>query len=167
MVAIAHSVIGDRHLAEDAAQETFLRAYNSIGSYDLKRPFPTWLLSIAAHYCIDILRRRRFNLVSIYDLPKPEVPDHSPGIETQVSQREEGDRVRDLLECLNPIDRAAIVLYYWYEYSYKEICETLSISESALKSRLFRARKTMAKKWTQAHSDGLAADNLATEYVPA
>ena len=50
---LCYRMLGDAELAEDAAQETFLRAYQHLHRYDQKRPFATWLLSIAAHYCID------------------------------------------------------------------------------------------------------------------
>ena len=56
---LCYRMLGEPELAEDAAQETFLRAYQHLHRYDQKRPFPTWLLSIAAHYCIDRLRRRK------------------------------------------------------------------------------------------------------------
>jgi len=75
--------------------------------------------------------------------------------------------VRALLDCLNPIDRAAIVLYYWYEFSYREICDSLSISESALKSRLFRARKSMAEKWTEATSENQTGNIFTKDYITA
>jgi RNA polymerase sigma-70 factor (ECF subfamily) len=164
---LCYRMLGNAQEAEDAAQESFLRAYKKLGSFDIKRSFATWLLSIAAHYCIDLIRRRRFNLVSIEELSKPHIPDHSLGIETQVQNREREEKVRALLDYLNPIDKAAIVLYYWYDLSYREICDTLSISESALKSRLFRARKTMAEKWGEAISESQTGNILTKDYITA
>jgi RNA polymerase sigma-70 factor, ECF subfamily len=133
--------------AEDAAQETFLRAYKAMKNYDQSRPFPTWLLSIAAHYCIDQMRKRRMAVVSMDDLPYLEISDGAPGPETTVSRKEEQQRVRRLLETLNPTDRAAVMMYYWYDFSYDEIGEALSLSLSAVKSRLHRARLAMAQEW--------------------
>lgn len=134
--------------AEDAAQETFLRAYKNIKRYDSGRPFPTWLLSIAAHYCIDQIRKRRMAIVSMEDLPYLEISDDGPGPESTVSQREQSHRVKAMLEGLNPVDRSAVVLYYWYDFSYDEISETLDLTPSAIKSRLHRARRSMADAWT-------------------
>jgi len=133
--------------AEDAAQETFLRAYRAMKNYDQSRPFPTWLLSIAAHYCIDQMRKRRMAVVSMDDLPYLEISDGAPGPETSLSRKEEQQRVRQLLETLNPTDRAAVMMYYWYDFSYDEIGEALSLSLSAVKSRLHRARLAMAQEW--------------------
>jgi RNA polymerase sigma-70 factor (ECF subfamily) len=133
--------------AEDAAQETFLRAYKSLKVYDSSRPFATWLLSIAAHYCIDQARKRRMTIVSMDDLPYQELPDNNIGPESTMSRKEEQKRIRDLLSTLTDTDRAAVIMYYWYEFSYEEIGEALSLSLSAVKSRLHRARLSMAQEW--------------------
>src|SRR3972149_11642264 len=66
-------MLGERGEAEDAAQESFLRAYRGLRRYDPERPFGTWLLSIASHYCIDQLRRRRLEFVSVEEEPPPVV----------------------------------------------------------------------------------------------
>jgi RNA polymerase sigma-70 factor (ECF subfamily) len=155
-------MLGNAEDAEDAAQETFLRAYKSIKRYDKNRPFSTWLLSFAAHYCIDQIRRRRHPIVSIEDLPIPNLKDSSPGVETRIGIKEEQERVRVILNCLNPKDRAAVVLYYWYDFSYDEICQILTLSTSALKSRLHRARRAMAQKWIEQYPETLAVERMAT-----
>ncbi len=142
-------MLNDADDAEDAAQETFLRAYRSMKSYDHQRPFPTWLLSIAAHHCIDQMRKRRMSIVSIEDLPYADLPDGSPNPETATGQLEEQGRVRALLGTLTPLDRAAVVMYYWYEFSYEDIGEALNLSISAVKSRLHRARRSMAEAWSR------------------
>lgn len=144
---LCYRMLNDGGDAEDAAQETFLRAYKSMKEYDPNRAFPTWLLSIAAHYCIDQIRKRRMAVVSMEDLPYPEISDDAPGPESTISRKEEQGRVHALLETLNPTDRAAVVMYYWYDFSYDEIGEALSLSLSAVKSRLHRARLSMAQEW--------------------
>jgi RNA polymerase sigma-70 factor (ECF subfamily) len=146
---LCYRMLGNAEDAEDAAQETFLKAYKAIKRYDLNRSFSTWLLSIAAHYCIDQIRKRRYKIVSVEDLPVPDLPDPSPGLETGLDRREEQHRVRAVLNVLEPTDRAAVVMYYWYDFSYKEICQALSLSMSAVKSRLHRARRAMAKDWLE------------------
>ena len=144
---LCYRMLNDAGDAEDAAQETFLRAYKSLKDYDRSRPFPTWLLSIAAHYCIDQARKRRMTIVSMDDLPYQELPDNNPGPESAMSRKEEQGRVRALLGTLTDTDRAAVIMYYWYEFSYEEIGEALSLSLSAVKSRLHRARLSMAHEW--------------------
>ena len=142
-------MLGDALEAEDAAQETFIRAYRSIRRYDRTKPFASWLLAIAAHYCIDQIRKRRLNLVSVEEMGYVELSDDKPSPEASLSRSEEQDRVRSLLTHLGAVDRAAVVMYYWYDFSYEEIAESLSISLSAVKSRLHRARREMALKWTE------------------
>ncbi len=144
---LCYRMLGDGYEAEDAAQETFLRAYRAIHRYDNSRPFATWLLSIASHYCIDLIRRRRMRLVPIDDLPGEAIPDPQLLPEAAVRQGEEQKQVQELLKELNPTDRSAVILYYWYEYSYEEIAAALSITVSAVKSRLHRARRTLAETW--------------------
>ena len=152
---LCYRMLGNAEDAEDAAQETFLRTYKSLRRYDDSRPFATWLLSIAAHYCIDQLRRKNPATRSIDEMVVPDVPDPSPDMDSRLSRKQEQQRIRAVLETLDPTDRAAVVMYYWYDYSYEEICQELGLSMSAVKSRLHRARKAMATRWseTQASPD--------------
>jgi len=147
-------MLGEPESAEDAAQETFLRAYQHLVRYDQKRPFATWLLSIAAHYCIDRLRRRKFLLFSMdaedEDGNSLELPDHdSPDPEAESVKGQTRERVHSMLQDLNETDRAAIIMRYWYDYSEVEIAESLRLSVSAVKSRLHRARKELAGLWQE------------------
>lgn len=144
---LCYRMLGDPYEAEDAAQETFFRAFKAIKRYDLSRSFPTWLLSIASHYCIDVIRRRRLKLIPIETLPGEVVPDTGISPEMAVRMSEQQQQVQKLLAELNPTDRSVIILYYWYDHSYAEIAQALSLTESAVKSRLHRARKALAEIW--------------------
>lgn len=146
---LCYRMLGNAEDAEDASQETFLRAYRSIRRYDSSRAFSTWLLSIAAHYCIDQIRRHKHVTISLEDMVVPDIPDASPGMETRLNQKEEQQRVREILDKLEPVDRAAVIMFYWYDFSYDEICQALSLSLSAVKSRLHRARHAMALSWQE------------------
>jgi len=144
---LAYRMLGNSVEAEDAAQEAFLRAYTHLRSYDPQRPFRSWLLSIASHYCIDRLRRRRITWLSLEDeAARPyQLAGDSPNPEAVVSQQEREGQIQQKLATLSPTDRAAITLRYWYDYSYEEIAEVLSLTVSAVKSRLHRARRALAK----------------------
>ncbi len=146
---LCYRMLGNTEDAEDASQETFLRAFHALGKYDQKRSFATWLLSIAAHYCIDQIRKRKMTVFSLEDLPYVEFTDHDPLPEGTVSLREDQQRVQQLLKTLTETDRAAIILYYWYDFSYDEIAQTLSLTVSAVKSRLHRARRALAESWLE------------------
>lgn len=150
---LCYRMLGEPREAEDAAQETFLKAYRGLSRYDPERSFTTWLLSIASHHCIDRLRRKRFVTLPLEDLlPSQEKPYAVPGPEGVLVSMESQEAVRGLLQHLGRIDRAAIVLRYWYEMSYEEISQSLSISVLAVKSRLHRARRELATHWMERES---------------
>jgi RNA polymerase sigma-70 factor (ECF subfamily) len=142
-------MLGNAQEAEDAAQETFLKAYRNMKRYDPNRKFLNWILSIASNHCIDRLRRRRLQLISLDELlPRFENPAPNPGPEEAMTDLELREDVREILEELGSTDRAAIVLRYWYEYSYEEIADSLSLTVPAVKSRLHRARRSLAEQWS-------------------
>ena len=147
---LCYRMLGNAGDAEDAAQETFWRAYQAINRYDPARSFITWLLSIAAHYCIDQQRRRRLPTLDLDVLPEEDVPDHDPNPEYAVGRIEETEAMQRRLSTLGAQDRAAIVLRYWYDFSEEEISQSLGVSVSAVKSRLFRARRLLADTYQTA-----------------
>ncbi|MBL8131317.1 MAG: sigma-70 family RNA polymerase sigma factor [Anaerolineae bacterium] len=143
---LCYRILSDRVEAEDAAQEAFLRAYLNLSRYDPSRSFKTWLLTIASNHCIDRLRRRRMKLMSIDDpMPSLTLSSDEPEPEQASITREQSEAVQRLLDKLPADYRAAIVLRYWYDYSYNEIADMLETTESAIKSRLFRARQMLAE----------------------
>ncbi len=150
---LCYRMLGEAQAAEDASQETFLRAYQHLHRYDQKRPFATWLLSIAAHYCIDRMRRRKYIMSSLdeseeqagFELPDPEAPNP----EAEALRGEQRERMQSVLLKLDAVDRAAVVLRYWHDSSEIEIAETLNLTVSAVKSRLHRARRELAGLWQQ------------------
>lgn len=143
---LAYRMLGNAGDAEDAAQETFLRAYSHLDSYDPKRKFSSWLLAIASNYCIDQLRRRRINWVSVEDLPPWEpLRARTPDPEQSAIRRSDGQHIQAMLDTLPPDYRLAVVLRYWYDYSYQDIAAVTNSTISAVKSRLHRARRMLAE----------------------
>jgi RNA polymerase sigma-70 factor (ECF subfamily) len=145
---LCYRMLGDPYEAEDAAQETFFRAYKAMKTYDRERSFSTWILSIAAHYCIDQLRRKRIKVTHFEDKPYIDLPDPGPNPEESLHESEQQRRIRSLLNVLSETDRAVVIMFYWYEFSYEEIANSLDLTVSAVKSRMHRARVLMAKTWT-------------------
>ncbi len=144
---LAYRLLGDPQEAEDAAQEAFLRAYANLSRYDPERSFKTWLLSIASNHCIDRLRKRRLTWVSIEDEqmgPHPALVSTEPGPEDALLDGERSAAIQAMLAQVPDDYRTVIVLRYWYDMSYVEIAEVLGTTESAIKSRLFRARQALA-----------------------
>jgi len=145
---LAYRMLNERGEAEDAAQEAFLRAYANLDRYDQNRSFKTWLLSITSNHCIDRLRRRRLTWLSLEEPlpPHPALTSDIPGPEQATLNNERNGLVQELLDDLSPDYRLAVVLRYWYDMSYAEIAEMLDTTESAIKSRLFRARQALANR---------------------
>lgn len=147
---LCYRMLGEPEAAEDAAQDTFLKAYQNLNRYDRERSFPTWLLSIAAHHCIDKLRRRRFVSFSIDEDEEgqTDIPDRSaPDPETETEKKQMREQIQGLLQKLDPVDRAAVVMRYWNDASEVEIAQTLKLTVPAVKSRLHRARRALAELW--------------------
>jgi len=149
--SVCYRMLGTPTAAEDAAQEAFIRAYQALDRYDPERSFATWILSIASNYSIDQLRKKKVTILSM-DSDKHAwlaPPDPGPSPEKVALDKEKNALVQAILADLTETDRAAVILQYWHDYSYEEIAETLDLSSSAVKSRLFRARKLMAEKWQE------------------
>lgn len=145
---LAYRMLGDGAEAEDAAQEAFVRAFTQLATFRPEKSFRTWLLAIAAHYCIDRLRQRRVAWLSIEqeEAPPAELTSSLPGPEDSLLHSEREQAVRRLLAGLPPDYRLAIVLRYWCDMSYEEIAETTGSTVSAVKTRLFRARGWLAEQ---------------------
>ena len=149
---LCYRMLGDGVEAEDAAQETFWRAYQNLRRYDPQRSFITWLLSIAAHYCIDQQRKRKHTVYPIDEYMEETLPDSAPNPDRVVSQLDDDQYLHRLISQLGTQDRAVLILRYWHEMSEIEIAQTLDMTVSAVKSRLHRARLLLAKRWETAQS---------------
>jgi len=144
---LAYRMLGSPTEAEDAAQETFVRVYARLSTYDPQRKFSSWLLSIASHYCVDRLRRRHGNTVSMEEIMSWRwLPDDKPKPEERTLAHEESATIQRLLSELPDQHRLVIILRYWQDMSYEEIAEVTGSTVSAVKSRLHRAREQMAQR---------------------
>lgn len=161
---LAYRMLGNPAEAEDAAQETFLRAYAQLHTYRPEHKFSTWLLSITSHYCVDRLRRRRFIWLStdeepVQQLLRPHAGDEEP--EAMALEAEARADIQAMLDRLDPIYREPIILRYWYDLSYKEIAEVMGITEAAVKTRLHRARLQLAASIAASQQcDGLSSVSI-------
>ncbi len=150
---LTYRMLGSPDEAEDAAQETFLRAYSRLSQYDPEMKFSTWLFSIANHHCIDRLRKRRAVFISIDDNPVLEnMEGDAPRPERQAVAAEESVELQKLIAQLAPDYRTPLVLRYWEELSYEEIATTMEVTVATVKSRLFRARQQLAELYQKHES---------------
>jgi RNA polymerase sigma-70 factor (ECF subfamily) len=148
---------------EDAVQEVFLRAFNSLQKFDRARSFEPWVVRIATNYCIDQLRRqrnRRFRLWT--DLEEGEQDrlmnnmSRSAGFEGLPRESpEQYERIAmALLDELKPKDRAAFVLREVEDRPYSEVAEVLKTSELGARIRVSRARRDVRRRF-EAYLSGL------------
>ncbi len=144
---LAYRMLGNASDAEDAAQETFLRVYSQMARYRPEQKFATWLLSIAAHYCIDRLRRRKFQWLSLdQESIQETLPASTPDPEETAFVHEREEQVQKLLQKLSPASRAVVILKYWNDLEVEEIAKMTGDSVSSVKVKLFRARQAMARE---------------------
>ena len=135
MVAVAHAILGDRHLAEDAAQEAFARACRHLKRLKDPDRFAAWLARICRNQAKDMLRRRR----RLRSLPDPAaIPERS-------RSAADVDAVRDAIDTLPARAREVIYLRYYDELSYERISAVLGISGQAVNGRLRRAKTAVAR----------------------
>jgi RNA polymerase sigma-70 factor, ECF subfamily len=154
---LAYRMLGNAQDAEDASQEIFLRAYTRLETFDRTRRFSTWLLSIASNYCIDRLRRQRMSWLTLDDVAYT-LPSRERGPEGSALAGEERDAVQRALMQLPDNYRQVMVLRYWNDLSYDEIAQATGLTESTIKTRLFRGRNMLAEAL---RADGVAADETA------
>jgi RNA polymerase sigma-70 factor (ECF subfamily) len=154
---MAYRMLGDPTEAEDAAQEVFVRAWNQLRTFQIERRFSTWLLSIASHHCIDMLRRRKptapIDDVALF------VPSEDPEPDELALRGERRDMVQRLLNTLPEKYRTVTVLRYYNDLSYDEIARTTGLTESAVKTQLHRARRMLADQLVAA---GVVSSEEAT-----
>ena len=146
-------MVRDAALAEDLAQEVFLRVYRARGKYKPSAKFTTWLFRIATNLALNSVRdeRHRQRDVSI-DEPACEegnvtapidVPSGEPGALERLLARQRAQQILRVIHALPEKQRAAVLLHKYQGMDYDEIARVLECSESALKSLLFRAYETL------------------------
>lgn len=140
----AYHMLGNVRDAEDATQETFIRAFQFFDRFDSDRPLAPWLKRIAVNVCIN--RLERVKPASSLDDEAAPAPDPSPGPEAQTVNRARDERIRAELSQLPPRYRIVIELRHFQELSYEEIAKELKRPLSDVKSDLFRARKLLAER---------------------
>jgi len=128
---------GDRAQAEDLTQETYLRAYKNLASYDHSKPAGPWLYKIATNLCRNWLRDHR---ELPFDFSDETVLPQVTGPEELYLQKEMAENLLSALEKLPLNYREVLVLRHVSELSYAEICEVLDLELSLVKKRLYRGR---------------------------
>jgi RNA polymerase sigma-70 factor (ECF subfamily) len=135
--AVASQMLGDRALAEDAVQETFVRIIKKRDRYVTSYPFSSWFYAILRNVCIDMCRKRRRNQKLARQMIC-EVADHTLG-------KPHSDAAA-LLDLLGPAERSVLELRVVHSMSFKEIAAALDISEEAAKKRAQRGLRKLRQR---------------------
>ncbi|MBL9038744.1 MAG: sigma-70 family RNA polymerase sigma factor [Archangium sp.] len=132
--------------AAEVAQETFLRAYQHLPTYDEARPFDLWVMTIARNLCLDLLRRRQ-------KLGTDDVDDHAHHLASDEVSAEDAAIARQqrqsLEEALNTLpldDREVLALYYVQKRTTKDIAQVMGVAPGTIMARLFRAREKLRRQ---------------------
>lgn len=148
-VNVAARLVHDRALAEDLAQEAFVRAFARLRTYDPERKFSSWFFQVLHNVSVDYLRRKRLDTVSLDTLQAdgypgpPTAPSAAPDAEAERSAL--ASALTGALSRLRPEYREPIVLKYQQGFGVEEIAEILALPEGTVKTNLHRGRKELAE----------------------
>jgi len=149
VVHFLYRMVQNHAVAEELAQDVFLRVYRSRASYEPTAKFTTWLFRIATHLALNSLRdcknergQERLDDDSS-ELPVRQVSDNRPSVEQKMVYEVRLEEIRRAVASLPDKQRAAVLMHKYEEMEYSQIAKVLSCSESAVKSLLFRAYETL------------------------
>jgi len=144
VINVVYRMCGDASLAEDAAQESFIRAWQHLPNYRPRSPFRNWVYRIATNVALDVLRREKEAVdVDAVSLPSPE-----RGPESMIEGKERGEQVQQAVLSLPPASRAVLVLREYEGLAYREIADALGIPIGTVMSRLNYARSRLREMLT-------------------
>jgi RNA polymerase sigma-70 factor (ECF subfamily) len=149
--SLIYRMVRDREQAEDLAQETFVKVFNHIESFDPKYKFSSWIFKIASNLTIDALRRKELKTVSLDGSRNAETPDEIDATRITVESRDEnpeefleakelGQEIEQAIGELRPEYRTAILLRHVEGRPYEEISEIMGIPLGTVKTYIHRAR---------------------------
>lgn len=144
IIRTAYLYLKDRHRAEDAFQEVFLKVYRKLDSFHGESSEKTWLIRITINTCKDMLRSSWLKKVEIAD--EVEVPVEGSDIEDILIERDEKKALYDAVLSLPEEFKDAVLLFYYHNLTTAEIGKTLTIAEGTVRSRLHRAREMLKNK---------------------
>ncbi len=149
--AVCYRLLGQRQDAEDAAQETFIRAFRSLAGFDRQRPFGPWVRQIATNVCYDLLRQRPSEPMPL--LPEQDWPDGRAAGWREAEQRQISlERQQQLMQAVHALPlhyRLVVEMRHFQALSYNEIAEQLNLPLNTVKSHLLRARNLLLERLPQ------------------
>ena len=142
---LCRRLLNSTELAEDATQETFMRAYRNFRKYDTAQPFWQWIATIANNHCIDLLRQqnRSTALFGIEQVEIEELSDSSAPVLHELISGQEANVLNKAVADLDDKYRVPLILAYFNQLSYDDIAAQLEISRNHVGVLLLRARQKL------------------------
>lgn len=163
VVSFLYRMIQNHAVAEELAQEVFLRVYRSRASYEPTAKFTTWLFRITTHLALNWIRDKKnerkqesLDVEAVEGAAPRQVSDNQPTVEQAMLREARLKEIRQAIESLPEKQRAAVMMHKYEEMDYAQIAKVLGCSESAIKSLLFRAYETLRARLAHM-SRGLAS----------
>jgi len=151
VLGFCRHLLGRLQPADDAAQEVFLRAYRARASYDATKPFEAWIMTIATHYCIDVVRRRRKE-ASLFGSESDEriaAEADDSDVLGDVLSEERAAEVKAAIATLPERYRLPLVLAYYRDASYEEVASALGITRTHAGALICRAKQALRRALTK------------------
>lgn len=140
--SVAFKLLNNKEEAEEVAQDTFVKAYKNLASFEGKSKFSTWLYKIAYRNCLDVLKKRenKYKFSVLEDVTITQIKATEDTF-ISIERKERSEILASCLEKLPDDERIILTLFYYQELSLKEIIEVTGFSEANVKVKLHRARK--------------------------
>jgi RNA polymerase sigma-70 factor (ECF subfamily) len=154
---LAYRMLNNKHEAEDAVQETFMRVYTNLHRYDEQQKFSTWIFRIGTNHCIDRLRKRKHSAYSLdAEMPDGEgndyysmLPGNEDTPEQQIILSETQLLIRKAIVALPEKYKSVVILRYLQDMSLQEISDVLDMPVTTVKTRVHRGREYLRKRLEQ------------------
>lgn len=147
---IAFKVLKKREIAEEVAQDVFLKVYHTLDSFEGKSKFSTWLYTVTYRTAIDEARKKQLYTQELEDERTGNRQDdlHEDGLQ-RVNRIDLQEQLQSAIGQLEPTDASIITFYYLHERSVKEIAEITGLTETNIKTKLFRLRDKLKEKLSE------------------
>ncbi|WP_250886853.1 sigma-70 family RNA polymerase sigma factor [Bacillus sp. SM2101] len=143
VLRVAFTYVKDKQLAEDLSQEVFIRCYQSIHHFENRSSYKTWIYRITVNCCKDYVKSWSFRNIIPRSVVKRDNEQYLDSVISQIVNNEDDEILFNYVLKLSVKLREVIIFYYYEDLSIHEIANILDVSENTIKSRLFRARKSL------------------------
>jgi RNA polymerase sigma-70 factor (ECF subfamily) len=166
IVRFSTRMLGSPADAEEVCQDVFLKMIDRAEQFDGRGPLVSWLLSIAANACRNRLRSRKVrSAFPLRDAAEVAAPD--PSAIGSLIAHEEATQLREALSALTEEQREALVLARYHGLSYAEVARTLSTTEGAIKTRIFRALEVLRRVLSDAEPTSVGLERKGAPWTTA